>query len=258
VPLGAGDCERLRDGLVAQPVNTASALAYLLAAAWLARQGARQEAAARRETLAFGLAVAAAGVGSVDFHGPGSPAARWLHDAGLAAAVSFVAVHDLTRLAAGGVRGTPRTRGAPPPASPPTRCPGRSGRRLAVPAWAATAGAALALLAVAPAAGGALAGALGLLVAAGEVALWRRGDRGARVAAATSRGDRGADAAAYRAGVAALAVGAACWWLGRTGGPLCDPDSPLQGHAAWHLLTAFALAAWGRAVLLGGTPQARS
>jgi hypothetical protein len=246
VPLGAGDCERLRDGLVAQPVNTASALAYLLAAAWLARQGARQEAAARRETLAFGLAVAAAGVGSVDFHGPGSPAARWLHDAGLAAAVSFVAVHDLTRLAAGGVRGTPGG------------CPGQSGRRLAVPAWAATAGAALALLAVAPAAGGALAGALGLLVAAGEVALWRRGDRGARVAAATSRGDRGADAAAYRAGVAALAVGAACWWLGRTGGPLCDPDSPLQGHAAWHLLTAFALAAWGRAVLLGGTPQARS
>jgi hypothetical protein len=232
VPLGAGDCERLRDGLVAQPVNTASALAYLLAAAWLARQGARREAAARRETLAFGLAVAAAGVGSVDFHGPGSPAARWLHDAGLAAAVSFVAVHDLARLA--------------------------GARRLAVPAWAATAGAGGLLLAVAPAAGGALAGALGLLVAAGEVALWRRGDRGARVAAATSRGDRGADAAAYRAGVAALAVGAACWWLGRTGGPLCDPDSPLQGHAAWHLLTAFALAAWGRAVLLGGTPQARS
>jgi hypothetical protein len=98
---------------------------------------------------------------------------------------------------------------------------------------------------VAPAAGGALAGALGLLVAAGEVALGRRGGRGA-------------DAAAYRAGVAALAVGAACWWLGRTGGPLCDPDSPLQGHAAWHLLTAFALAAWGRTVLLGGTPQARS
>jgi hypothetical protein len=245
VPLGAGDCERLRDGLVAQPVNTASALAYLLAAAWLARQGARREAAARREALAFGLAVAAAGVGSVDFHGPGSPAARWLHDAGLAAAVSFVAVHDLARLA-GGVRGTPGG------------CPGRSGRRLAVPAWAATAGAGGLLLAVAPAAGGALAGALGLLVAAGEVALGRRGPRGARVAATTSRGGRDADAAAYRAGVVALAVGAACWWLGRTGGPLCDPDSPLQGHAAWHLLTAFALAAWAQARLLDGAVQARS
>jgi hypothetical protein len=219
VPPGAGDCERLHDGLVAQPVNTASALAYLLAAAWLARQGARRDAAARREALAFGLAVAAAGGGSVDFHGPGSPAARWLHDAGLCAALSFVAVHDLARLA-----GT---------------------RRLAVPAWAATAGAGGLLLGLAPRAGGALAGALGVLVAAGEVAVARRRPRGAGTAA-------------YRAGVVALAVGAACWWLGRTGGPLCDPDSPLQGHAAWHLLTAFALAAWGRAVLLEGTAQARS
>ena len=209
MPLGAGDCERLRDGLVAQPVNTASALAYLLAAAWLARQGARRDAASRREALAFGLAVAAAGVGSVDFHGPGSPAARWLHDAGLCAAVSFVAVHDLARLA--------------------------GARRRVVPAWAATAGAGGVLLGLAPRAGGAVAGALGLLVAAGEVAVARRGPR--------------RPPGAYRAGVAALAVGAACWWLGRTGGPLCDPDSLLQGHAAWHLLTAFALAAWGSATL---------
>ena len=222
MPLGAGDCERLRDGLVAQPVNTASALAYLLAAAWLARQGARLDAAPRREALAFGLAVAAAGVGSVDFHGPGSPAARWLHDAGLCAAVSFVAVHDLAQLA--GARGR------------------------VVPAWAAAAGAGGVLLALAPRAGGAVAGALALLVAAGEVAVARRRPRGTRVA--------------YRAGVVALAVGAACWWLGRTGGPWCDPDSPLQGHAAWHLLTAFALAAWGSATLLDGSgaraPQARS
>jgi len=213
VPLGAGDCERLRDGLVAQPVNTASALAYLLAAAWLARQGARRDAVSRREALAFGLAVAAAGVGSVDFHGPGSPAARWLHDAGLCAAVSFVAVHDLARLA--------------------------GARRRVVPAWAATAGAGGVLLGLAPRAGGAVAGALGLLVAAGEVAVARRGPR--------------RPPGAYRAGVAALAVGAACWWLGRTGGPLCDPDSLLQGHAAWHLLTAFALAAWGSATLLEGS-----
>jgi hypothetical protein len=221
VPLGAGDCERLRDGLVAQPVNTASALAYLLAAAWLARRGARRDAGSRREALAFGLAVAAAGAGSVDFHGPGSSAARWLHDAGLAAAVSFVAVHDLAGLA--------------------------GARRRVVPAWAAVAGAGGVLLALAPGAGGALAGALGLAVAAGEVAA-----RGRR--AGWSPRQR----AVWRGGVAALAVGAACWWLGRTGGPLCDPDSPLQPHAAWHLLTAFALAAWGEAVLRPVRPQARS
>jgi hypothetical protein len=214
VALAAGDCERLHDGLVAQPVNTASALAYVAVGALLVGRGLRagpggRPVPGRGGTVAFGLAVAAAGVGSVDFHGPGSPAARFLHDAGLCAAVSFVAVHDLARLA--------------------------GARRLAVPAWAATAGAGGLLLGLLPRAGGALAGALGLLVGAGEVAVARRRPRGG---------------AAYRAGVAALAVGAACWWLGRTGGPLCDPDSPLQGHAAWHLLTASALTAWAQATLL--------
>jgi hypothetical protein len=32
--------------------------------------------------------------------------------------------------------------------------------------------------------------------------------------------------------------------LSRTGAPLCGPDSLLQGHAAWHVLTAAALGAW--------------
>jgi hypothetical protein len=114
-----------------------------------------------------------------------------------------------------------------------------------VPAWAAVAGAGGVVLALAPGAGGALAGALGLAVAAGEVAA-----RGRR--AGWSPRQR----AVWRGGVAALAVGAACWWLGRTGGPLCDPDSPLQPHAAWHLLTASALAAWGSATLRPA--QARS
>ena len=33
----------------------------------------------------------------------------------------------------------------------------------------------------------------------------------------------------------------------RTGGPLCRPDSRLQGHALWHLISALALRQWGRA-----------
>jgi hypothetical protein len=32
--------------------------------------------------------------------------------------------------------------------------------------------------------------------------------------------------------------------LTRTGAPLCRPDSLVQGHAAWHVLTAAALATW--------------
>jgi hypothetical protein len=99
VSLGAGDCERLRDGLIAQPVNTASALAYVAVGAWLAGRGRRAGAAVRPGPVAFGMAVAAAGIGSVDYHGPGSPAARLLHDGGLYAVVGLVAWHELTRRA---------------------------------------------------------------------------------------------------------------------------------------------------------------
>ncbi len=152
--LGTGDCERLHDGLVAQPVNTASALAYVAVGAWLVGR--------RRPWI--GLAVAAAGIGSVDYHGPGSPAARLLHDGGLYAVVGFVAWNEVAR---------------------------RVGRNRLTPT--------------------------------GRVA--------------------------YRAALAATAAGAACWWAGRTAGPWCDPDSLLQGHAAWHLLGATALACWARAVL---------
>jgi hypothetical protein len=162
VALGAGDCERLHDGLIAQPVNTASALAYVAVGAWLAG----------RRRVGFGLAVAAAGIGSVDYHGPGSPAARLLHDGGLYAVVGLVAWHEV----------------------------GRRRRRARLPV------------------------------------------------------DR---RPAYRAALAAAAAGAACWWLGRTTSPWCDPDSLLQPHAAWHLLGAAALACWAVAAL-DPPAQARS
>jgi hypothetical protein len=172
VPLGAGDCERLHDGLIAQPVNTASALAYVAVGAWLVGRGLR--AGPGRPLAVVGLAVVAAGMGSVDYHGPGSPAARLLHDGGLYAVVGLVAWHEVTRrVRASGAGWTSRRR------------------------------------------------------------------------------------AAYRAALAATAAGAACWWLGRTASPWCDPDSLLQAHAAWHLLGAAALACWAVAAL-DPAAQARS
>ncbi len=41
---------------------------------------------------------------------------------------------------------------------------------------------------------------------------------------------------------AILAAGAAVWCTSRTGGVLCDPNSPLQGHAVWHIAAAAAVA----------------
>jgi hypothetical protein len=172
--LGAGDCERLHDGLIAQPVNTASALAYVAVGAWLVGRGLRAGAAGRPGqgrlgTVAFGVAVAAAGIGSVDYHGPGSPAARLLHDGGLYAVVGLVVWHEVARRA--------------------------------------------------------------------------------------SRAPRGRTA--YLTALGASAAGAVCWWAGRTASPWCDPDSLLQGHAAWHLLGAAALACWALATL-DSPAQARS
>ncbi|MGH8978237.1 MAG: hypothetical protein ACRDV7_09205, partial [Acidimicrobiia bacterium] len=46
--------------------------------------------------------------------------------------------------------------------------------------------------------------------------------------------------AACAAGAFAFAV--PLQLFGRTGGPLCRPDSVLQAHAAWHVLTAAAVA----------------
>lgn len=44
--------------------------------------------------------------------------------------------------------------------------------------------------------------------------------------------------------VVALAAAVILNLLGRTGAPLCRPDTLAQPHAAWHILTATALALW--------------
>jgi nitroreductase len=44
--------------------------------------------------------------------------------------------------------------------------------------------------------------------------------------------------------LAIATVTAVAWLAGRTGSPLCDPGSPLQLHALWHLLTAYLVVAW--------------
>jgi hypothetical protein len=47
------------------------------------------------------------------------------------------------------------------------------------------------------------------------------------------------------------AAGLAAYVAGRTGGPLCRPESLWQPHAAWHVLVAVAL---GAAVVAAGAP----
>ena len=60
---------------------------------------------------------------------------------------------------------------------------------------------------------------------------------------------------AVPAALALLACAAVLNLVGRTGGPLCRPDALVQGHAAWHVLTAAALWAWGTASARGSHPR---
>ncbi len=217
VHVGAGDCERIRPGLVAQPANAASSLAYLAAGGALIARGVARPAGHRLPLVAFGALVAANGAGGVAFHGPGEPWARWIHDVALTGTLAFMAAHDVVVDAADG------------PA------------HLALAVAGAVAGGTALLLAFVPDASNPVTGTLAAGVVGAELLSARRGRFRRRRSAQGPYGLSGG----------ALVVGSVVNLLSRTGRPLCRPDSRLQGHALWHALTALALAAWGEAALSG-------
>lgn len=210
------DCERLGDGWVAQPANAVSSLAYVAAGFVLLRWARAQPSIDVRSAWPVAAGLVTAGLGSVDYHGFQSPLAQWGHDWGVAVPV-VAAVHiDAGEL-------LPEV---------PTRL--RS---------AASIGALVAmglLLAHRPRSGPSVGGVGALVLGVSELVLWRRGRRpGPR------RRSRILLAAAAGAGLA----GATALSLSRSGGPLCRPDSLLQGHAVWHGCSAVALLCWAMAVL---------
>jgi hypothetical protein len=84
----AADGERLHPGLIAQPVNAVSSAAYPLGAWWLLHRAGRARPWSR---VSLAVAMAANGVGSVGFHGPGDRVSHHLHDASLWAIVGLLA-----------------------------------------------------------------------------------------------------------------------------------------------------------------------
>jgi hypothetical protein len=96
-----GDCERIRPGLIGQPANTVSSLAFVVAAVPLVQHGRR---ARSRAWVAVGAAAALEGLGSVGYHGPGGRVAKAIHDGGLVALAATMAA------AVGTDPGPPRVR----------------------------------------------------------------------------------------------------------------------------------------------------
>jgi hypothetical protein len=93
--LGESDCEEIGSGLLAQPVNALSSLAYVAGGSWVARRGAQS---GRPAAMAFGGVLGAVGAGSVLYHGPCPPGAQQAHDASLAAAMGLVVLHNTTAM----------------------------------------------------------------------------------------------------------------------------------------------------------------
>lgn len=87
--VAASDCERIRPGLIGQPANTLSSLAFVAVAVPIARAARNRHQPA---WLAVALAAGVEGLGSVAYHGPGGRRAKTLHDVGLVALVATVAV----------------------------------------------------------------------------------------------------------------------------------------------------------------------
>ena len=204
--LGESDCEEIRTGFIAQPVNAVSSLAYVAGGGWVAAGGVRD---GRPAAVAFGGLLGAVGAGSVLYHGPCPPGAQQAHDASLAAALGLVVLHNTAAI---------------------------SGRHHLVRGATQVAAAIAAAVPVLPNGRftNQVAAVLGIAAVATEaISVRRHHPRGPAAAAAGT-----------------LALGALVNVLSRTGGPLCRPQSLIQGHAVWHVLSAVSLAAWARGALL--------
>ncbi len=207
------DCERIVSGFLGQPTNAVSSLAFLVAAVWIVTLAFRGERTTRTALLALAIAVSANAVGSFARHGPDPSWAQWAHDAAIMSVLLFVAVHALGR-----IRGWRPT--------------------LEIRAYALGLVAVGVGLAAVHGASDPIAGALAAGAIVGVVATIS-GEGGAPPPGSTlARG----------VGLTAIAIGGIAFLLGRTGSPLCRPESLFQWHALWHVLVAVALVAYAYAI----------
>jgi Ceramidase len=213
--VGTSDCERIGEGLLGQPVNTFTSLAYVAIGALLLRRALATRSPA---LVVYATTVVAIGIGSVAFHGPMPSWGRFAHDFSIAAVLAFVIGYDIALVRGAGVQS-------------------------ALAGFGVLLGACAIVLAIWPDASNALDGVLVVGAVIAEVAVARSPRRVASLPGLVRA------PAVWILGGAVLAIGAALNALGRTDAPLCDPDSLVQLHGAWHVLTAALLWVYGAGVL---------
>lgn len=205
--VAAADCERCRPGPIAQPVNTLSSLAFTVAGAVVVDRARRARGTAAFDSAVVPSAEAALGWAAIAA-GLGSVA---YHGPGTRAGQILHDATLLTMLGALVVADVARASDRPPPRAVVAALPGFAAAA-AVSQWSLPSQV-----------------TLGAAAVVAEVARVR-GDR--------ARNQRSRRPLAESIVAAAGALGHV---LGRTGGPLCRPDSHFQAHAAWHSAMAIVL-----------------
>lgn len=96
-PLGQGDCERWQPVGVGQPTNTATSAALVLGGLWVMQRARSVGSGQWWRPLGYGALLAAAGLGSVAYHGLGGTCAERAHDRSMEVLVLATVLGEVER-----------------------------------------------------------------------------------------------------------------------------------------------------------------
>lgn len=202
--LGAADCEALGSGWLMQPINAWSSLAFTVVGVVLVVSASHVSPRERTLRISFGVLMTVTGIGSFLYHGPQPAPAGFVHDISFLAMLWFLILMN--------------------PASPY----GVSRRAAWFALGVATVAASVILIA-APSSTNVLTGISIVALLASGVLMHRIG---------------GINGRWYAVAVLLFAGSLVVNLLGRSGAATCDPESIIQFHALWHILSAAALGAY--------------
>jgi hypothetical protein len=202
--IGESDCETIGSGVFAQPINALSSLSFSIIGLAAIWWATRVEGNERLVRIVFGVLMLLTGAGSVMFHGPQGPGSQFGHDIAFLITVWFVAV----------INGAEAYRWK---------------RSVEWGTFVAGTIVLSVVLVLFPGLTNVLMVATVISLVVSDIVLHRRGRIRTRW---------------YVVSLVTIAVAVAMFLLGRTGAPLCDPDSLFQGHGLWHLLAAISLGAY--------------